>query len=150
RRARATSARGGAEPVYFSVHSATARLAPEGGALIHLGWYVGDDAPDAKTVEHRLEGVLDRLQPGWRDLIVERRFLPRMTVVSALATAATGGLSGRPDAAGPAAARPVPRRRLGGVRRLARRLEPDEWPARRAAGGRACAPARRRGRMRRQ
>jgi len=30
---------------------------------------------------------------------VERRFLPRMAVVSALATAADGGLSGRPDAA---------------------------------------------------
>ena len=98
-RPRATFALGVDEPVYFSVHSASARLAPEGGALIHLGWYVGDDAPEAKTVERRLEGVLDRLQPGWRDVIVERRFLPRMAVVSALATAADGGLSGRPDAA---------------------------------------------------
>ena len=98
-RPRATFALGIDEPVYFSVHSAAARLAPEGGALIHLGWYVGDDASDAKTIEHRLEGVLDRLQPGWRDEIVERRFLPRMAVVSALATAAGGGPSGRPVAA---------------------------------------------------
>ena len=44
---------------------------------------------------------MNRRTSGWRDVIVERRFLPRMAVVSALATAVDGGLSGRPDVAVP-------------------------------------------------
>ena len=43
-----------------------------------------------------LEELLDLVQPGWRDVLVERRFLPNMVTVSALPTAAQGGLSGRP------------------------------------------------------
>ena len=40
--------------------------------------------------------MLDQLQPGWREVVIERRFLPRMVAASALATAADGGLAGRP------------------------------------------------------
>src|SRR5262249_12622519 len=92
---RATFALGMDEPLYFSVHSAVARLAPEGGALVHVARYLDDDAPDPKKVERQLEGMLDRFQPGWRELVAERRFLPRMAAVSALATAAEGGVAGR-------------------------------------------------------
>jgi hypothetical protein len=28
------------EPIYFSLHSKTAKLAPDGGALLHLAWYL--------------------------------------------------------------------------------------------------------------
>lgn len=80
-------------PLYLSVHSATAALAPEGGALIHVMEYL---TPDRKGDEALLEGLLDRLQPGWRDVVVERRFLPSLTVSNALVTAAGGGLAGRP------------------------------------------------------
>jgi phytoene dehydrogenase-like protein len=83
-------------PTYFSVHSAVARLAPEGGALIHVAKYLGNPAGEAKEVERELEGVLDMVQPGWREVVVERRFLPAMTVVNALPAAAAGGTSGRP------------------------------------------------------
>jgi len=88
-------------PLYCSVHSAYADLAPTRGAVVHVACYLGDEPPAPRLIEHELEGVLDLLQPGWRDVVVERRFLPSMTVASALATAAGGGLPGRPGAAVP-------------------------------------------------
>lgn len=84
------------EPLYFSVHSATAKLAPHGGALIHAAVYLGNDAPQGKAAEQRLERLVDQLQPGWRDHLVERRFLPSIAVVGGLPLASTGGLPGRP------------------------------------------------------
>jgi phytoene dehydrogenase-like protein len=95
-RPRATFALGIDEPLYFSVHSAVARLAPEGGALIHVARYLGGETPEPSAVERQLEGLLDRMQPGWHDVVVERRFLPHMVAASALATAAGGGVAGRP------------------------------------------------------
>jgi phytoene dehydrogenase-like protein len=102
-RPRATFALGIDEPLYCSVHSAVARLAPEGGALIHVARYLGADTPEPTAVERQLEGVLDRLQPGWRDVVVERRFLPQMAAASALVTAASGGIAARPGPAVPEA-----------------------------------------------
>lgn len=89
-------------PLYCSVHSAVARLAPEGGATIHLAKYLRSGVrTDPHADERELEGVLDLAQPGWRDALVTRRFLPRLTVTHALATAAGGGLAGRPGPAVP-------------------------------------------------
>jgi len=102
-RPKVTFALGLDEPTYFSVHSATARLAPQGAAMIHVAKYLlPDDRRDAAENERELERVLDLTQPGWRDDLVERRSLPNMTVVSALATAELGGIAGRPapDATG--------------------------------------------------
>lgn len=70
------------KPYYLSVHSAFAQLAPKGGALIHTAKYLKETG--SREVEHELEGLLDRVQPGWRDLVVHRRFLPSMTVANAL------------------------------------------------------------------
>jgi phytoene dehydrogenase-like protein len=95
-RPRVTFALGIDEPSYYSVHSAVAQLGPDGAGMIHVARYLGDATPEPKTVERQLEGVLDRLQPGWRDVVVERRFLPHMLAASALPTAADGGLAGRP------------------------------------------------------
>jgi phytoene dehydrogenase-like protein len=95
-RPRVTFALGIDEPTYYSVHSAVARLGPDGAAMIHVARYLGDATPEPKLIEQRLEGVLDRLQPGWREVVVERRFLPHMAAASALPTAAEGGLAGRP------------------------------------------------------
>jgi phytoene dehydrogenase-like protein len=82
-------------PVYLSVHSAVARLAPEGGALVHAMTYLGGPSGDGDP-ERELEALMDRVQPGWRDVLVERRFLPSMVASSDLVTAARGGLAGRP------------------------------------------------------
>ncbi|ATB43802.1 amine oxidase flavin-containing [Cystobacter fuscus] len=80
-------------PWYASVHSAWARVAPEGGALVHVAKYLGER--DAVASEPELEGVLELLQPGWRQHVVTRRFLPGLTVMHALPTK-TEGLEGRP------------------------------------------------------
>jgi phytoene dehydrogenase-like protein len=100
-RPRALFALGIDRPLYFSVHSARARLAPPGTAVIHVAKYLGSSEAAPAADERELEGVLDLVQPGWRPLLLERRFLPRMVVSHALATAAAGGTAGRP---GPEAA----------------------------------------------
>ena len=88
-------------PLYYSVHSAAAQLGPKGGALIHVAKYrrkpavVTDEelessgarrSAEAVADERELETLLDELQPGWRELVVHRRFLPSMTVTNALVT----------------------------------------------------------------
>jgi phytoene dehydrogenase-like protein len=96
-RPRALFALGIDQPLYLSVHSATARLAPAGAATIQVAKYLpGNALTDAKADEKELEALLDLVQPGWRTNVVERRFLPRMTVSHALTTAAVGGTVGRP------------------------------------------------------
>jgi phytoene dehydrogenase-like protein len=86
-------------PLYFSVHSAYAKLAPEGGALIHVAKYLGTSiAPKPREDQPELEELLDLMQPGWRQVLVKKRPLPSMVVSNAVASAATGGLAGRPDA----------------------------------------------------
>ncbi len=87
------------QPLYLSIHSGVGKLAPVGGTMLHVAKYLGDDTTGAEDVERELEGLLDLAQPGWRDVLVEHRFLPDLTVVNALATAGTGGLRGRPDVA---------------------------------------------------
>jgi phytoene dehydrogenase-like protein len=96
-RPKLTFALGIDEPWYFSVHSAVARLAPPPGAVIHVLKYVSsNETLDPRQSEQQLAGVLDRLQPGWRDELVHKQFLPTMVVSNDMPRAAAGGLSGRP------------------------------------------------------
>lgn len=89
-------------PLYLSVHSAVARLAPAGGAVIHVGKYLrADERAEPEADRRELEWLLDLVQPGWRERVVARRFLPRITVAHALVTAEGGGLAGRPGPAVP-------------------------------------------------
>jgi phytoene dehydrogenase-like protein len=95
-RPRATFALGVDEPLYLSVHSAVAKLGPDNSATIHVAKYLApDDESDARATERQLEGAMDLIQPGWREVVRQRRFLPRMTVTHDLPTAAAGGLAGR-------------------------------------------------------
>lgn len=85
-------------PLYLSTHSAFARLAPDGGALIHVVKYLGSSIqPDPKTDRQELEKLMDLVQPGWRKVVVKERFLPNMIVYNALVGASQGGIYGRPD-----------------------------------------------------
>jgi phytoene dehydrogenase-like protein len=72
-------------PLYYSVHSAAARLAPNEGAVLHVARYVAaNETLDAEQVKEQLEGFLDRLQPGWRQVTAHKRFLPDLIVSHAL------------------------------------------------------------------
>jgi phytoene dehydrogenase-like protein len=84
------------QPLYFSVHSAVARLAPEGGAMLHVSQYLAPGETAGADTERELERLVDQLQPGWRHVLETRQFLPNLTVTHATLTAATGGAAGRP------------------------------------------------------
>lgn len=86
-------------PLYLSTHCPPARLAPPGHVLAHAARYLapGDslppDAQRAELMDHvHAAGVAD-------EDIVADRYLHRMTVVGGMATAAGGGLAGRPGIA---------------------------------------------------
>lgn len=81
-------------PWYASVHSASAKLAPAGSAMVHVAKYLG--GADTAASEAELEAVMDVLQPGWRAKVVARRFRPSLIVSAGLPCAANGGLLGRP------------------------------------------------------
>ena len=68
------------EPLYFSVHSAAAKLAPEGAALIHVARYLAPNEKPEPQHFTQLERLLDRLQPGWRAVLVECQRLSGATV----------------------------------------------------------------------
>ena len=81
-------------PLYLSVHSAVAGLAPGDGALVHLAEYLGPG--DGGTgAEAELEEMMDITQPGWRQEVVTRRFLPDLKVVNRIVTPGEG-FDGRP------------------------------------------------------
>jgi phytoene dehydrogenase-like protein len=79
-------------PLYLSLHSAAARLAPAGAALVHVGKYLSQNETDANRIRAELECHVDLCLPGWRDQAEIVRYLPNLTVTHA--TAAPGG---RPD-----------------------------------------------------
>jgi phytoene dehydrogenase-like protein len=83
-------------PLYLSVHSDVARLAPAGQAVVHVTKYLGDHASDPARDRAEMESLLDLAQPGWKDLVEAEEFLPGITVVDAVPAAAQGGLRGRP------------------------------------------------------
>ncbi|HXZ85654.1 MAG TPA: FAD-dependent oxidoreductase [Myxococcota bacterium] len=83
-------------PLYFSVHSAVARLAPEGAALVQLARYLGPgEEPAREELEGELDALLDCVQPGWRAHVLTRRLMRELTVTHDLPQAASGGLAGR-------------------------------------------------------
>jgi phytoene dehydrogenase-like protein len=95
---KATFALGIDRPLYLSVHSAAAHLAPEDAALIQVAKYLPAEHPDPpEDVERELEGLLDLVQPQWREAVVYKRFLPAMIVMNAMPLASLGGARGRPD-----------------------------------------------------
>lgn len=84
-------------PLFLTVQSEFSKVAPEGKTLLYALKYLNpDQQQDSKADERELEGWLDLAQPGWRSEIIERRFMPHLTVSNALPSAAHGGLPGRP------------------------------------------------------
>jgi phytoene dehydrogenase-like protein len=85
------------KPHFLTAQSVYSQVAPEGGALIYTLKYLHPhDHSEPAAHERELEAWLDLTQPGWRDEVVERRFLPNLIVSNWLVTAQQGGLAGRP------------------------------------------------------
>lgn len=85
------------QPRFLTTQSLFARVAPEGGALIHTFKQLDPTQPgDPQQDERDLEAWLDLVQPGWRAALVKRIFLPRIEAVSFLPTARGHGLAARP------------------------------------------------------
>ena len=85
------------EPLYLSVHTPSAQLAPaSGGELMHVMQY-GESDTDPRA---RLEGLIDDAQPGWRDTMVAQQYGRRMLVAHDRPKPGAG-LAGRPAIAVP-------------------------------------------------
>src|SRR5262249_10158425 len=85
-------------PRFMSTQSLYSKVTPEGGALIYTFKQLDPrEESDPRADEHDLEALLDRAQPGWRDVLVKRYFLPRIDAIGMLPTAAVGGYTGRPE-----------------------------------------------------
>jgi phytoene dehydrogenase-like protein len=93
---RRTFALGMERALYFSVHSAAAKLAPEGAALLQVARYLAPgEHPDRAELDAEFDRMLDDVQPGWRDQVVTRRLMRDLVVTHDLPQAARGGLAGR-------------------------------------------------------
>ena len=67
-------------PLYFSVHSAAARLAPQGSKLVHVAKYLGSKQQDPKAVRAELEEFASLVMPRWKQHTGFVRFLPDLLV----------------------------------------------------------------------
>ena len=94
------------EPIFVTVPSDVADVAPAGGGIVQVARYL---RPGEERLDHRagLEAVLNAHQPGWRDDVVDARYVPRSPVTGDHARVATHGVTGRATA------------RAAGVERLA-------------------------------
>jgi phytoene dehydrogenase-like protein len=81
-------------PVYLTIQSSVADVAPRDGAVLHIARYLrpGEEGDDHRPV---LEHALDVMQPNWQDHVVDARFVPRSMVSGDLARMATHGVGGR-------------------------------------------------------
>lgn len=71
-------------PFYFSLHSASAKLAPEGGAVVHVAKYLPTGEGPERDAIAELEAIADLAMPGWRVLEVKRQELRGMVVSNGL------------------------------------------------------------------
>lgn len=84
-------------PCFLSAQSFYSRVTPEGGALVSTFKQLDPLHPtDPHQDERKLEELLDTVQPGWREVLVKRVFLPHIEAIGMLPTASGGGYAGRP------------------------------------------------------
>ncbi len=71
-------------PIYFSLHTKAAKLAPEGGAVVHIARYMAPDETVQPDAIEELEAVADLVMPGWRKLEKKRQTLRGIAVAHAV------------------------------------------------------------------
>ncbi|KZE84392.1 dehydrogenase [Paenibacillus elgii] len=69
------------QPVFFSNHSAGAKLSRHDTIVVHLVKYNGPGESDPKADERLLEQTMSLLHPGWEQEVAVRQYLPNMPVV---------------------------------------------------------------------
>lgn len=85
-------------PLFLSAQSLFSQVAPEGGALIYAFKQLDPrQTTDPHDDERELESLLDAAQPGWREVLVKRQYLPRIDALGTLPLVKNGGFDGRPD-----------------------------------------------------
>ncbi|MBX7117287.1 MAG: FAD-dependent oxidoreductase [Myxococcaceae bacterium] len=95
---RSTLALGLDEPLYLSLHSASAHLSDGAVDVVHVAQYLAPGESGAGA-RQRFDALLDAVAQGWRSRVVAERFMPNLTVAHALPLASRGGLAGRPGPA---------------------------------------------------
>jgi phytoene dehydrogenase-like protein len=78
-------------PLYFSVHSESGRLAPNGGALLHAARYLGPEEAVGTRLVEEVQAFVGRLQPGFEREIVHSNRLLGMPVAFDTPRAERGG-----------------------------------------------------------
>ncbi|MEJ8546553.1 phytoene desaturase family protein [Brevibacillus borstelensis] len=75
-------------PLYFSNQSAAATFSnnPDYQVIHVFKYHRSSENPDSDRDHELLEAFLERLQPGWQDNAVTKRYLPAMTVSHSLVT----------------------------------------------------------------
>ncbi|RIX50080.1 FAD-dependent oxidoreductase [Paenibacillus nanensis] len=67
------------QTVFLTNQSRAAHLSDDGAQVISLIKYQGKDTDPDKDLQE-LEGVLDLMQPGWREELTVKQYLPKITV----------------------------------------------------------------------
>jgi phytoene dehydrogenase-like protein len=84
-------------PLFLTVQSEFSKVAPAGRTLLYAIKYKRPGEPsDAEADRKMLEEWLDLTQPGWREEVEQRSYLPDMTIYHGLASVAQGGTAERP------------------------------------------------------
>jgi len=68
------------QPVYFVNQSKFTRLSEDGTSVVNITKSNGTGGSDPKADERFLEQTLDLIQPGWREEVVARQYLPHIAV----------------------------------------------------------------------
>lgn len=69
------------QPLFLVTPSNFSKASPDGSAIVQIVKQLGSTPDDPKLHERQLENALDLVQPGWRNEIVARQYLPKITVV---------------------------------------------------------------------
>jgi len=85
----------GRDPRYLVVQSRVADVAPANREVVHVARYLASDEKADAATRADLEALVERFRPGWRNHVLQARFLPNLTVTHALPLASHGGRSGR-------------------------------------------------------
>ncbi|WP_078379849.1 phytoene desaturase family protein [Sutcliffiella halmapala] len=71
------------QPIFFTNQSRAAKLSDDGSSVVSLVKYHDENrnTSDVQQDKKQLEQMMDVIQPGWREEVVEQQYLPHITVV---------------------------------------------------------------------